>query len=350
MFKNFVTTSLSIFLCLIFLVPIGQINLSSLGVAEGAKATEEKVAINFVDVAMPVLVNFMSKITGKNFIYDESLTGKVTIIVPSKITIDEAFDLFTSVLELKGYALVFTGTAYKIVRSGSIKQNALTVLPDLLRGRANESYIIRLIPLVNIKSLDVMPMLQPLISKEGYLTAFARSNAILLVDSALNIKKILNIVKLLDVKLKGELREIVYLKNAQAENIAQMLRQMKVGDTKSMPKPAGAPQQENLGLIADKRLNALILFGSSDENAEYKRLIGLLDVLPPEANSRINVYYLENAEATEIATTLEGLTKQQPLTQGAPQAGASQADSELFGRVSITSDKATNSLIIMASP
>ncbi len=341
--------SLYAFLCLIS-IGILLLNPDSGGAAREKPSGKkgEKIEINFVDVDITTVANFISKITGKNFIYDDRITGKVSIVAPSKIDVDEAFDLFTSVLELKGYSTVFTGTAYKIVPTGGIKQDPINVARD--GGfRVNDSFIARLIALTYVQGQDVVPMIQPLISREGYLTSFGRGNSILVVDSALNVEKLLNIIKLVDVEPHGYTPDIVYLKNGQAESIAQTLRQIKPGSRQSMSKMTALPGVETSGPVADKRLNALILFGSPEENAEYKRLIDILDVPPPEASSKINVYYLENAEAVEIAKVLEGLTRPAaPGAQGLPP--GQQPTSEFAGRMSITPDRASNSLIIMASP
>jgi len=314
---------------------------------------EGKIQLNFVDVDITTVANFISKITGKNFIYDDRITGKVTIVAPTKIDIDEAFDLFTSVLELKGYSTVFTGTAYKIVPSGGIKQDPMKVVSNGFR--VNDTYIARLVPLTFIQSQDVLPMIQPLISREGYVAAFGRGNSLLVIDSALNVDKILNILQLVDVEPRGYTPEVVYLKNGQAEAIAQTLRQIRPGSRQSMTKMTPQPPTigEGVGPVADKRLNALILFGSPAENAEYKRLIEILDVAPQEASSRINVYYLENAEASEMAKVLDGIIKPSgPAAPGAPGAAGAPAAAlaaEFAGRIAITPDKASNSLIIMAS-
>lgn len=233
------------------------------------KSREDKIAINFVDVEITTVVDFISKLTNKNFIYDDRLKGKVTIIAPSRINIDEAFDLFISVLQLKGYSTVLSGAAYKIIPSGEIKQWPMEVFHEVKDARVNETYIARLIPLAHTQAKDIMPMLQPLISREGYISVFGKGNSLLVIDNVLNIEKILNIVKLLDIEA------------------------------------------------------------------------------PPEISSKINVYYLENAEAVEISKVVEGLTRQIP-SAGGIQAPA--VTSEFSGKIFIMPDKATNSLVIMASP
>lgn len=315
----------------------------------------DKITINFVDVDIATVIRFISEITGKNFIFDERVKGKVTIIAPSKLSKDEAFNLFTSVLELKGFTILPTANVYKIIPSSIAKQSGIEIVkkPD----GVNEAYIVRLIPLNFISAREALPFFQPLVSKDGHISAFGPGNTLLVVDTALNIEKILDILKAIDIEQEVIQPEIVYLKYAQAEVVAQMLRQdafKKGPPTPTTPRPT-PPVPEVARVIPDTRLNALVLLGSPAEREEDKRLIALLDVPPPEASSRINVYYLENADAVELAKVLEGILKAPPPGQppGAippPGQPPGAVYHELAGRVAVTPDKATNSLIIMASP
>ena len=312
---------------------------------------DNKITINLVDVDISTLVKFISELTGKNFIYDERLKGKITVIAPSRLSTDEAFNLFTSLLELKGFTLIATGNAYKIIPSAMARQSGTEIVRETEKVKVNETYIVRLIPLNFIASQDAITFIQPLVSKDGYASAFGPGNSLLVVDNALNIEKILEILKGVDKETEQDESEIVYLKYAQAEAVSRILKergQRFRGGHKGGGTPQGQPARPPEGkIIPDVRLNAIILIGPSDEREDYKKIIAILDVPPPETSSRINVYYLENAEAAEISKVLEGLTKSAPPQPGAPP---SQMVSEFSGRLAITPDKATNSLIIMSSP
>jgi general secretion pathway protein D len=103
-------------------------------------------------------------------------------------------------------------------------------------------------------------------------------------------------------------------------------------------------------IVPDARLNALIIFGSDKEKEGIKNLIAMVDVPPPTASSKINVYFLENADATEAAKVLEGIVKESAVTTTAPTGAAQQQSAFEGGKITLTPDKATNSLVIMASP
>src|SRR5208282_5505369 len=107
---------------------------------------EQKVAFNFVDVDLGAITKFISEITKKNFIFDDRVKGKITIITPAKLNIGDAFNLFVSVLELKGFTVVPSGLdAYKIIPTAEARQKGIRVMVD--RQPVNDSYIVRLIKL-----------------------------------------------------------------------------------------------------------------------------------------------------------------------------------------------------------
>lgn len=320
-----------------------------------AQSTQQRgkaadITLNFVDVEISSLVKIMSEVTGKNFIYDESLRGKVTIIAPGKLTSEEAFDLFISALELKNFAVIPTDGYYKIVPSSTARQSATPLVLD--PGRASpDEYIVRLVPLKYVSVQDAFSAVQPLVSRNGQISVFGTKNALLLVDTAQNVDKVLSILNTIDVPVTAAIEpEVIYLKYAQAETIAQILRREEQRRT-----GARTGQNGESAITADTRLNAIIFSDSLADREFFRDFISLLDVPPPEASSRINVYYLENADAEDLAKVLDALLRpggaaaQQP-SQAAPSGGAPQITQELTGRISITPSKATNSLIIMASP
>lgn len=316
------------------------------GTEQQDKPKEQKVTFNFVDVELPVITKFISEITKKNFIFDERVKGKITIIAPSKISIDDAYNLFLSVLELKGFTIVPSGVdAYKIIPSSEAKQRGIEIATD--REPLKENYIARLIPLKHISSEEAIKFVQPLVSRDGYSSAFGPGNLILVIDSGLNIEKILDVIDNIDQPTMREMPEIVYLKHGSADSVARIINE---GMTKKKLTPQVSAEEPKA--VSDPRLNAVILFGDRSSRETMKSLIALLDVPPREAQGRINVYFLENADATEMVKSLENVIKasqtqrQVTATPGAPPVTPFEA----AGAINITADKATNALIIVASP
>uniref|UniRef100_C6E067 General secretion pathway protein D n=1 Tax=Geobacter sp. (strain M21) TaxID=443144 RepID=C6E067_GEOSM len=309
------------------------------------------VVLNFTDVDIATMVKFVSDLTGKNFIMDDRVKGKISVFSPAKLSNDEAYNVFTSVLELKGFTVVPAGKVLKIVPTASARQSGMKVLSEGERGVVNDSYQARVIQLEHVAPQEAVAFLQPLVSRDGQISPFGAANMILVVDSAFNIQKVLGILKHIDTDQVREGAELVFLKNAAADSVATLVKDWMGG--KSSKLPGAAATNASSTVVADNRLNALIIFGSDKDKADVKKLIALVDVVPPTTSSKVNVYYLENAEAAEVAKVLDGLLKGTAATP-APVAGAAATAPQqaIFegGKITITPDKSTNSLVIMASP
>ncbi|GAB4302391.1 MAG: type II secretion system secretin GspD [Desulfuromonadia bacterium] len=325
----------------LFITILILLTLASTGIA-----SPKGVVINFTDVDISTLVKFISDLTGKNFVLDERVKGKITIYSPTKLSPQDAYAVFTSVLELKGFTIIPSGKTNKIIPTSAVRQSGVNIAAAAEPVPPNETYSARIISLDYISSQEAMTFLQPLVSKDGHISAFGPGNLLLLIDSNPNIEKILGILELVDTDQARKGGEILFLSHASAESTAKIVSDW-LG-VKAKPGAGVTGASTPSPVIADPRLNALILFTKENERQAIKRLVSLIDVPPPTASGKVNVYYLENADAVETAKVLEGVVKGlSPTPQGQPTA---VQGSPLDGRITVTPDKATNSLVIMASP
>ncbi len=315
-------------------------------------ATNKGVVLNFNEVDISTMVKFISDLTGKNFILDDRVKGKISVYSPSKLSIEEAYNVFTSVLELKGFTVVQSGKVAKIVPSAGARQSGFTLFPAGEALPVNESYVAQVTKLEYITAQEALAFLQPMISKDGHLSAFGPGNLLLMVDSSINIRKLHGILQTIDTERVREGFEIIYLKNASAESTATTIRLwLSNSEGKSSGQPASPGNSNTANVQADQRLNALLISGNETTKKAVRELVAKLDVTPPEASSKVNVYYLENTDATEMAKVLDGVVKGISVQPTSPVgAGAPQASPFESGKVTITPDKASNSLVIMASP
>ena len=108
------------------------------------------------------------------------------------------------------------------------------------------------------------------------------------------------------------------------------------------------------GIFADTRLNAIVMIADRQEKEAMKRMITLLDIPLPEATSKINVFFLEYADATELSKVLEnmltGVSSQARAGQTVQTGQSPKSPFESGGKIIISPDKATNSIIVVASP
>ncbi|MBI5237529.1 MAG: type II secretion system secretin GspD [Deltaproteobacteria bacterium] len=324
--------------------------------SNAAPKKEELVTFNFVDVDISTITKFISEVTGKNFIFDERVRGKITIIAPSKLNVSDSFSLFTSVLELKGFTVVPAGVGvYKIVPSAEAKHKGISIQSGM--QPVNASYIARLVQVVNISSDDALKLLQPLISRDGYIAVFGPGNLLLVIDSGLNIEKVIALLETVDQPLLREPPEMVFLKHAAADAVVKVINEGMLGrgKAKGQPDQPGKPgtpgYKEDVKIVADNRLNAVVLFGDRDVRGFIKSLIELVDVpAPATPQGRINVYFLENADATELVKVLEGIIRVGKPGKQPVEGQASAAVFETGSGISVNADKSTNSLIVVSSP
>ena len=148
--------------------------------------------MNFNEVELSTMVKFMSELTGRNFVLDERVKGKISIFSPGKLSADEAFALFTSVLELKGFTVIPTGKIQKIVPLSQAKQSGVRLVGKETR-LTTDAVVARVFKLDYIPANEALQFLQPTISKDGHIGSFGPSNMLLVVDAAANVQKIADI-------------------------------------------------------------------------------------------------------------------------------------------------------------
>ncbi|MFI5294529.1 MAG: type II secretion system secretin GspD [Thermodesulfovibrionales bacterium] len=333
-------------ICLLLTLSVGGQTVLAGSSAETKKSNN--VTFNFVDVELPVIAKFISEITGKNFIFDDKVKGKITIIAPSKLSIDDAYSLFTSVLELKGFTVVPSGVdVYKIIPAIEAKQQGLQISTEGMP--INESYVARLLSFRYVSADEALRFLQPLVSKDGHISIFGPGNLLLVIDSGLNVEKILSLVELIDKPSAAEMPEVILLKYSSADTVSKILNDG-MGKAKTRAVPGQQTGIEIASAVPDQRLNAVILFGDRGGRESMKALISLIDTPAPEAQGRINVFFLENADATELGKVLEGMIRGMQGSKQPAGAPGAAAPFEAAGGITITSDKASNALVVVASP
>src|SRR5262245_62001293 len=378
------------------------------GSRDGKGAAERTISFNLRNADIVQVINLISELTGKSFLVDDKVRGKVTIIAPTEVTLDEAYQIFLSVLEIQGFTIVPQGPIIKIVPSRDVKDNPIPTATDTqhLFSPATESFVTQLVPLQYADANDIRGLLTPLVSKESSLLAYAPTNSLIVTDTVANINRLLKIITALDVESPSAIFKVVMLKFAQAEQIANALRSAVEGlggaggpDTgtgappgaEAAPPPPGGqptargrrPAQASAGqraqrgprIVPDARTNSLVLIATRADMSTLEDLIAKLDVRTPEGRGQIHVYYLQYANAEELAQVLTAQAGEitrtlsptttpstgPPTTPGGLPPTTSTLGTQTTRRqgvvggttplgISIVADKPTNSLVITAPP
>ncbi|MFH1075979.1 MAG: type II secretion system secretin GspD [Pseudomonadota bacterium] len=334
------------------------------------KGTGRFVNIDFDNVDMSLFIKFMSELTGKNFIVDDKVRGKVTIISPKKITVEEAYKVFESVLEVYGYATVPSGNVTKVIPAPEARTKSIETLLEESKLTADDKVVTQLIPLKYANPEEVKKLLQPLIGKSSLLISYAPTQTLFIIDVLSNIQRIMKIVEAIDIEGVGEEINTIPIKHASAANIAKSLSALFSGNTPRGARLPGMGPTNQVKIVPDERTNLLIVLAPEDDVARMKKLVELLDIDVPTGTGDIHVYYLQNASAEELLKVLTSLPTGDKTSMGPAglmeggdmpfippgMPGEPQGDGTpkrtpvtLSKDVKILADKATNALIITAN-
>ena len=314
-------------------------------------ADDALITMDFQDVDLNVVIKFMGELTGKNFLVSDQVRGKVTIISPKKITVGEAYKVFESVLEMSGFSAVPGVDSIKIIPSGVARQSGLEIHEgkEASAVKPEDTMITQIIPLEYSSSDEVRNLFTPLISKDGMIVSYKPTNHLIITERASNIHRLLKIVEQIDIRIVEEKISVFSLEFASARSMAEKLTQL-ISPDQRQPTPARGPApptfQRIVKVIPDERTNSLVVLANDQDTLEIRQLISSLDREAPKGKSQLHVRYLQHARAEELAkvlTTIVTARAKAPQRTQPPQPGAVE-------ETSVTADKATNSLVITASP
>lgn len=325
-----------------------------------AGAPQRMVTINLSgEVDLRVFLDYVSKATGKNFLYDGSVfSGSVIMLAPTQIPEDSLFALLESLLEFKGFALVpGANNLIRVVRTTEAPKKPMPLLlaEDIEQIPDSDKVVTAAYQMKYINVPDVQTAIGPLISGgPGLLIPVTRANIIVITDSVSNLKRIVRVIKWMDDEKNTPKLEIIQCKFTKAETLAgQIARVIRAQETS-----AGAPaQQQASNFDYDPASNSVIVVGTEPTLLKVRQLVARLDVEPPASTSTRRIYQLKNTKAEEVANTLKQLSEGAPsgvrvmpgvVQPGARQPGAEGQPASAFtvGELRIIGDKNTNSIIV----
>lgn len=312
----------------------------AVGAEKKAGQTDRLVSIDFNNVDLNVLIKFISELTGKNFVIDQRVKGKATIISPSKISVGEAYKVFESVLEVHGFTTIQAGKIIKIVPSPDARSKNIETRLREESGAPADQVVTQLIPLKYATASEIKKLFAPLVSKSSIILDYSPTNTLIVTDVYSNIKRLTKILEAIDILKSGQELSIVTLVYADVQDMAKTLDSI-FGAAVSKAKK-NATQSRLIKFVADDRTNTLVILASEGDTFKVKELIAILDTETPKGKETIHVYYLENAIAEDLASVLESLPSKKADSK------TNKAAPVVSSKVRITADKVTNSLIITA--
>ncbi len=189
---------------------------------------------------------------------------------------------------------------------------------------------------------EIKRILDPIISKSSSVLSYPPAGILVITDYLSNIKRLQEIIKALDVEGAGDQISYIPLQNASASEVVKSLT------TIFQQRRANITP---IKVVPDSRTNSIIILASVADTENVRKLVAFMDKDVPRGESNIQVYRLQNSNAEDLAKVLNNIVKDTGAAASAA-GGAAAAQKALAPVVSknvqIVSDKATNTLVVMA--
>lgn len=313
-----------------------------------------EVTLNLKDAEISTLIATVSEVTGKNFIIDPRVRGKVTVVSATPMDAAGVYQTFLAVLQVQGFAAIPAGDAIKIVPETNARTDGGGLISNG-RGVPLDEIVTHVYTVQNVSASQLVAILRPLISQSGHFAAYAGNNSLIISDRASNVARIERLIQQIDQSGDREI-DVIKLENAAATDVVRILT------TLSQASKQADPTAQAGTTIADERSNSVLISGEKSERARMAEIVRKLDA-PGPSGGDTQVFYLNYASAENLAPILEGYAKGSSSTS---RAGAGGAAATIPGQAPgaaapsggggspdgtrVIADKDTNSLVVTATP
>jgi general secretion pathway protein D len=288
--------------------------------------------LNVRDADIRAFIQDAARITGRTFVIDGRVNGKVSVVTDRPLSRSEYFEIFLATLRSNGLVAVpgpngsyrvqpIDGAAAQPGRIGS-------------GGAAQNQFVTEIIRLRYIDAVSAVETLRPLVSAQGSLTANRNANSLVVADFADNIRRIRALASSID--RDSSTSQIVTLKNAGAREIAAALQ--------ALVPAAGEGAQKPVAIVPIDSSNAIALRG---DQAMVARFVSMAHDLDAKAagGTELRVYWLEHANAETLLPTLQQLIgggSDPAQKAGLPAASSSSSSSSNGGGSAVPAPSATS--------
>ncbi len=291
---------------------------------------EQTWTVSFKDVDIVEVVKFVQEVTGKPIIVDPKVRGPIRVIANKPLNKKELYDLFLAVLDVHGFTAFESSGVVRIIVNRDARNFPIPT-EQAIRSR-DDGYVTQIIQLNNISAAKVLAAIRSLVPQYSTLTAYEPSNALIISDTRANIARINDLILQMD-KAAILATDVLQLRYAQAADVVAMITQLE------KPDPNRGVTTTPPIVVADKRINAVVVSGDEMSRQRIKGLVESLD-RPQTRNANVRVFYLKYAKATDVAKVLTGMSQGQNTGAKPGEGGSSQTN--------VQADEATNSLLVTA--
>ncbi|MEO5370802.1 MAG: type II secretion system secretin GspD [Magnetococcus sp. DMHC-1] len=301
-----------------------------------------RVTLDFHGVELAQVVRLLAEMTGKNYVLDPQVKGKVTVVTPAAVTVDEAEQIFESILSVHELSVVERDGAFKIVplKSSVVEGRTPVFQKGLVPGK-EETVLSRLIRLKHVDANSLATTLKPLLHSWGSLTVHTPTNALIVTDATVTTNKVITLIEAMDVPVEMAERRLFSLRYANVAMVEKLVNAI-FADFNSRRRK----EDHGVKLFSDARTNTLVVVSAAEQIQEVEDLVAGLDHPVVATPGHLHLYHPRNIEAENIAKVLTSLIG----TTGVDKSGGDDLKPlELMRSVKIASEKSTNTLVIAAT-
>lgn len=284
---------------------------------------DEQVRINFRDADIRSVIESVAEITGKSFVLDPRVKGKVTIIAPEPIDSSLLYQAVLSAIQVQGFQAIEDGAVIRVVPFNQAFNFA--------GGSGNNQLQTEVLKIKYVQAATLVPVLKPMMSSGARLQAFSQSNYLVISDIRTNVDQVKRLLAQLDDPDQSavEVINLEYISAAEAVHIAGQLKQL---------------QKQDLSLVEDGLNNRVIVSGPSIARASFKTMLKSLD-LPSTKKGSVEVIYLDYSRASEMKPIVEGMLQSDIFLRLAGEAGSKDKAKAAY---KIEIDELNNALVVAA--
>jgi general secretion pathway protein D len=283
--------------------PVSTSAVTSSGTAGAEKVPEGPRIWNFENADIKTVINAVSRETGKNFIVDPRVQGKVTLISNTPLEKDELYQVFLTLLQTYGFLVIPDGAnMFKIVPDSVAKYQEVPAYTQAgEKGTTGSAVMVKVIPVRNGTAEQFVGLLRPLLPLSSEISAYTPNNALIISSTGSKINEIEKIIHSLDTPAQGTI-EVIPLHYASANDIAASVKSM-------MPAASNSPGKTPIMIAADNNSNSILISGASQDRTNIKTLIKKMDTLTYDATKVSNtvVVNLRYLNAKDFAPILQNV-------------------------------------------
>ena len=271
-----------------------------------AASVHAQTTLNVRDADIRAFIADAAKVTGRTFIIDNRVAGKVTVVTDRPLSRSEYFEVFLSTLRANG--LIAVPTSNGAFRVQPLDNAASQPSRIGVAGAARNSYVTEIVRLRAIDAQSAVETVRPLVSAQGSVSANRGGNSLVIVDFADNIRRIREVIRRIDADTSST--RVVALKNASAKEIATALQGL-IGTGTGGGQGGAAATGPSASVVAVEGSNAVALRGDPTTVARLAQVAADLDQ-KARNGTEIKVVFLENADAEPLLPVLQELVGQTP--------------------------------------